>query len=456
MAAMPPLRELLSGLPVHKQAAATARAVWLQKARPSQIPPPGDWFAFVALAGRGWGKTQVGAAEAVWHASWNDGARVAAIGPTAGDLRRTLFEGTSGLLSAAPPECLEGGSVATAYNRSLFELKFANGSLITGFSAAEPDRLRGSNNSFAWADEVAGWEPARMQETWDMLALSLRAGRQPRVIVTTTPKPTPLLRNLLARSDVRVVRGSSYENAANLAPGFIAQLRARYEGTRLGAQELHAQMLTDLPNALWTHGMIDAARLDRPRGVSADAPGAHRALTAALGLRRMIVAVDPSGAAGADDETADEIGIVVAGVSRAGRGFIIEDGSARLSPEGWGRKAVELYEKWGADRIVAERNYGGEMVAAVIRAARRNVPVTLLTASRGKVQRAEPVAALYEQGRVHHVGTFAALEDQLCAFTSGGYQGPGSPDRADAAIWALSELLLNDTSMYDTSLRWVG
>lgn len=392
----------------------------------------------------------LGAQEAWWHAAWNDGARVAVVAPTAGDLRRVCFEGESGLLNVVPVKCLRGADRSEAYNRSLFELHFENGSVIQGHAASEPERLRGPQFSFCWSDELGAWSDPGA--AWDMLMMTLRLGERPRVIATTTPRPIPLIRGLLSREgkDVVVVRGTTYENEANLAPGFIAQLRERYEKTRLGRQELLAELLEDIPGALWTRAMIDAGRLQAlPSGLPHhDAPGYHRALAEALGLTRIVVGVDPSGSDG-ESETADEIGIVAAGVDRADRAYVLEDASGQYSPEGWGRKAVEVYKRWGADRIVAEKNFGGEMVNSTIRAVDRLAPVTLVTASRGKVVRAEPVAALYEQGRVSHLGTFPRLEDQFCAMTRHGYQGLDSPDRLDSATWALTDLLLQETKPYD-------
>jgi len=437
---------LVRFLPPHKQAAAAARADWLARARPKQIPPSGDWAVFLAMAGRGFGKTLLGAQEAWWHAAWNDGSRVAVVAPTSGDLRRVCFEGDSGILGVVPLECLKGGDPGEAYNRTLSELTFANGSVIQGFSAAEPNRLRGPQFGFAWIDEVAAWE--RGVEAFDMLSMTMRLGESPRIIATTTPRPVPLIRSLIERAgrDVRIVRGSTYENRDNLAPGFIQQLAERYSGTRLGRQEIEAELLEDVPGAIWTRAMIEEARIRHlPDGLPPhDAPGHHRALAAALGLVRVVVGVDPSGARSDDDEGADEIGIVAAGIDRAGKGYVLEDASGVYSPEGWGRTAAQVYDRWRADRIVAEANFGGGMVESTIRAVRRSLPVTLVSASRGKAVRAEPVAALYEQRKVAHVGVFPKLEDQLVAFTRTGYHGTASPDRADSLVWAITDLMLGD------------
>ena len=771
---------LLRPLSPHRRAAALARWEWLRRARPKQVPPPpGDWAVFLAMAGRGFGKTLLGAQEAWWHAAWNDGSRVAVVAPTSGDLRRVCFEGDSGILGVVPTECLRGGNPDDAYNRSLSEISLANGSIIQGFSASEPNRLRGPQFHFAWClagdtpvtmgdgstrrmdtirrgdlvltrkgprrvlasrmtaaaadvvklttycgaivlgttnhrfynpgrgfvplsdlregdelcrqtgssgaagsggaartattatrtvgacigpfmnpttarsrramtsttttrtgattrrktsspsptastspttgrancprqelqpplvlpwlhsgetlrsatsfvpvaqrlsapgpflaasdcsvprivwngsegtpsspsaapaiaavqstsqsvassvtarsgatpskmksagqvrlrcpsfartaatlsgpsaptpgsaagsvpflttariasverhptplpvydltvegepeffasgllahncDELAAWD--RGVEAWDMLAMTLRLGDAPRIIGTTTPRPVPLVRSLVSRDgrDVLIVRGSTFENKDNLAAGFLQQLEERYGGTRLGRQEIEAELLDDVPGAIWTRGMIEEARIrELPDNLpSRSVPDYHRALASALGLIRIVVGVDPSGARSPDDESADEIGIVACGIDRAGKGYVLEDASGTYSPEGWGRATAEVFQRWKADRIVAEANFGGGMVESTIKAVRRTLPVTLVTASRGKAVRAEPVAALYEQGRVAHVGTFAALEDQLTSFTRTGYFGNGSPDRADAAIWCLTELMLGE------------
>ncbi|WP_424139384.1 terminase large subunit domain-containing protein [Roseomonas chloroacetimidivorans] len=271
-------------------------------------------------------------------------------------------------------------------------------------------------------DELAAW---RYPEAWDMLMFGLRLGDDPRAVVTTTPKPVKLVRDLLRDPTTAVTRGSTYENKGNLAPAFLSQIVAKYEGTRLGRQELNAEVLEDVPGALWNREMLDSLRIKR----------------APEDLKRIVVAVDPAGSSGED---ADETGIVVCGLGRDGHGYVLEDLTCRESPDGWAQAAVNAYRRHKADRIVAERNFGGDMVESTIRTVDRNVPVTLVHASRGKVRRAEPVAALYEQGRVHHVGAFAAMEDQMCAFTAdfdrakAGY----SPDRLDAAVWGLTNLMV--------------
>lgn len=404
----------LRGLPPESQAALTARSKWLSQARPDQITPTGtDWPVWLALAGRGWGKTRTGAEDVAWFACLNPGVRIAIVAPTAADARDTCVEGESGLLAVLPKVCVGDG-----YNRSLGEMVLWNGSRFKLFSATEPERLRGPQHHRAWGDEVAAWpDPS----AWDQLLFGLRLGDNPQVIATTTPKPTPLIKSIIATPGAMVTRGSTFDNAANLPAGTLDRLRERYEGTRLGRQELFAELLEDVQGALWTTAMIEPNRVK-----------------GAPDLKRIVVAVDPSGTSGKD--AGDEIGIVVAGKSVDGRYFVLEDGSCKLSPEGWARQAARLYDKWAADRVVAEKNFGGAMVEAVMRNVAKDLPVKLVTASRGKAVRAEPIAALYEQEKVSHVGRFDALEDQMCAMTPAGFVGEGSPDRADALVWALTEL----------------
>lgn len=334
--------------------------------------------------------------------------------PTALDARNTCIEGESGLLAVLPKACI------ATYNRSLgmCELVLWNGSRFATYSASEPEHLRGPQHHRAWCDEVAAWpEP----DTWDQLMFGMRLGTYPQVVATTTPKPTPLIRGILKTPGTVVTRGSTFDNAANLPDATLSRLRERYEGTRLGQQELYAELLDDVQGAFWTAAQLDAIRL---RG--------------APELQRIVVAVDPSGTAGGGG--GDDIGIVVAGRGTDGRFYVLEDATCQLSPEGWARRTKTAYDRWNADRVVAERNFGGAMVEAVLRTAAPDLPVKMVTASRGKAARAEPIAALYEQGKVSHVGEFREMEDQMCAMTPAGFVGDASPDRADALVWALSEL----------------
>lgn len=347
-------------------------------------------------------------AEFVRQQAWaHPGCRIAVVSPTAGDVRKVCVEGESGLLSVIPEALIAN------YNRSMGEIRLVNGSLISTVSAQEPGRLRGPQFHFAWADELAAWD---YPESWDQLNFTLRLGLRPRVLVTTTPRPVQMVRDLLARADVCVQRGRTMDNAANLAPAALAHLEATYGGTRLGRQELEGELLEDVEGALWTRSQLEGCYL----------PEAPR-------LKRIVVGVDPAGGGAA------EIGIVVAGLGVDGKGYVLADVSMAGTPDAWGRVAVEAYHGWQADRVVVERNYGGDMAEAVLRTADRTVPVKMVTASRGKIPRAEPVAALYEQGRVHHVGRFPKLEDQMCTYTA---DDKVSPDRMDALVWALSELMV--------------
>ncbi len=390
---------------------AQARAKWLATARPEQLPPPGDWRIWLILAGRGFGKTRTGAEDAAWYGMSNSGHQIAVIAPTYNDVRGTCFEGVSGLLSVIPEACIAD------YNKTRLELRLTNDALFRGFSADTPDRLRGPQFHRGWADELAAWQ---YSDAWDQLMFGLRLGQDPRVIVTTTPRPTPLVRSIAKAADTHITRGSTFDNAAHLAPTALAALREKYEGTRLGRQELFAEILDDVPGALWTRDLISNTH---------DIPP----------MQRVVVAVDPSGASG--DGEGDSIGICVAGKGLDGKFYVLEDATCDLSPAGWGRRVVERYHAHKADRIVAERNFGGAMVESVIRTADRNVPIRMVTASRGKSVRAEPVAALYEQGRVMHAHDLDQLEDQMLQMTSTGFVGEGSPDRLDAMVWAITDLM---------------
>lgn len=368
-------------------------------------------------AGRGFGKTRGGAEWAKWEGLKAPGRRIHIVAPTYADARDTCVEGDSGLLSVLPGECVE------AWNRSLGELFLKNGSRYKLFAAEEPNRLRGPQCHAAWGDELSSW---RYEDAWDQLLFGLRLGDDPRVCITTTPKPNPLTRRILKDSATVITRGATFDNAANLAATALEQLKKKYEGTRLGRQELYAELLEDVPGALWTWEMIRAAQDKITPPVEA--------------MRRVVVAVDPSGS---DGETGDKQGIVGAGVCQAnGHGHVLANKTLRGTPDEWGKAAVKLYDDLKADCIVAERNYGGEMVKHVIQTVRRNIPVKLVTATRGKIVRAEPVAALYEQDRVSHLMPFGKLDEQLTQFTGDGYVGEGSPDDADALVWAITELML--------------
>lgn len=371
------------------------------------------------MAGRGFGKTRMGSEWIRKLAHENPGCRIALVAETAADARDVMIKGDSGLLACDPTLDEDCWSPT---NRCL---TWPNGSRAFTYNGTTPDQLRGPQHHFAWVDELAKFE--YMQEAWDQLQFGLRLGAHPQCLVTTTPRPLPLIKKLTADPDTVVTRGATLDNQANLAKNTIKQLYERYGGTRLGRQELEGEVLEDIPGALWRREDIDVTRLNQ-------APD---------DLERVIVAVDP---AASSEERSDENGIVVVGLARDkdgyARGYVLEDASLRGTPEEWARRAVQMYRKWEADRIVAEKNNGGEMVETVIRTADRSVPVKLVHASRGKVVRAEPISALYEQHRVHHVGRFDDLEDQMCMFSIDNVRNSstGSPDRVDALVWGLTEL----------------
>jgi predicted phage terminase large subunit-like protein len=396
---------------------------WQAIARPEQLPPPGDWSTWLILAGRGAGKTRAGAEWVRALAESATVSRIALVAATTADARDTMVEGESGLLAIAP------NANRPLYEPSKRRVVWPNGVQATLFSSEEPERLRGPQHGAAWCDELCSWRNVR--DTWDNLQFGMRAGRRPQLVITTTPKPIRILKELVKRDgqDVVVTRGRTSDNAANLAPSFLNQIVARYEGTRLGRQELLAEVLEDVEGALWTRDMIDIAR----------------AKIALPDMARVVVAVDPSGTRG-DDDAGDQIGIVVAGKGVDGRAYVLADRTCKLSPAGWGRRAIAAYHEFRADRLVAERNFGGAMVEHVVKSIDSSISYREVTASRGKIQRAEPIAALYEQGKVTHVGDLAALEDELCQMASNGFMGDGSPDRADALVWALTELMLTQAS----------
>lgn len=388
-----------------------SRLLWLEDARENQIPPEGDWLTWLIMSGRGWGKTRTGAEWIAHHAITQDRTRWAVVAPTFADARDTCAEGESGLINI-----LNRYKALANWNRSIGEILLTNGSRIKLFSAEEPDRLRGPQHHGAWCDELAAWI---RPEAYDQLQFGLRLGERPQTVITTTPKPVPLLKNLLKRDNAIITRGSTYENRANLASTALAELEARYGNTRLGRQELQGELLEDMEGALWTRAWIEDKRLE-----TKDMPP----------LYRIVVAIDP---AVTSNEDSDETGIVVAGATSEGHFYVLEDATLKATPDGWGRRAVQAFNDWSADKIIAETNNGGDMIIATIQQVDRLVPVKKVVASRGKQLRAEPISALYEQGRVHHVGMFSKLEDQMVTWTPESKQ---SPDRLDALVWALTEL----------------
>ncbi len=399
----------------HK-AVASLYTDWLSTARPTQLTPQGDWNIWLILAGRGWGKTRTGAADAMLYALRNPEVQVAVITPTFGDIRRVAFGGVSGILKTLPQGCMLEGR-GQGYNSSASEIRLFNGSKIFGFSATEPDRLRGPQFHRAWCDELAAW---RYPETFDQLMFALRLGDNPQCVITTTPRPTPLIRKLLDRDDVRVTTGSTFENEANLAESTLSMLKEKYEGTTLGRQELYAEVLDNLEGALWNNKMIDDARLPKDSQIE---------------FTKIVVALDP--AVTANDDS-DETGIVVVGKDQQNKYYLLDDKSGKYSPDEWGRLSVELYYTWEANLIVAEVNNGGDLVERLIRSIDTSCRYRSVHASRGKMLRAEPISALYEQGKVHHLGVFPELENQMCTYT--GDRPKPSPDRLDALVWGLTEI----------------
>lgn len=392
---------------------------WRVNARPNQLPPKGDWFGWLILAGRGYGKTRMAAEFVRMEVEAGRAGRIALISETSADGRDVMAEGESGILERSPP-----------WNKPVYEpskrrLTWKNGAVATFYDATKPDQLRGPQHDLAVLDELAKYRYG--QAVFDNMLMGLRLGDHARWIAPTTPRPTKLIKSLANDPHVVVTRGSSMENLLNLTPAFKKHVIDRFAGTRIGRQEIDAEILSDTPGALWSLRNLDDNRVK-------EAPG----------LQRIVVGLDPPATG---NEGSNEAGIVVAGlaVDKDGHrhGYTLGDRSCRGSPDEWGRKAVAAYREFSADRIIAESNQGGEMVEHVIKSVDANVPVTLVHASRGKYVRAEPVSALYEQGRIHHAGAFPELEDQMIGFTpeSAADRSRGlSPDRVDALVWAYSHL----------------
>jgi phage terminase large subunit-like protein len=388
-----------------------SRLYWEEVARPSQIPPDNEWLIWLILSGRGWGKTRTGAEWLANEAIKNPRTRWAIVARTFADARDTCAEGESGIVNV-----LQRYQVIRNWNRSMGEIILTNGIKIKLFSAEEPDRLRGPQHHGAWCDELAAWEDP---DAWDQLMFGLRLGTRPRTVVTTTPRPVALLKNLINRDTTFITRGNTFENAKNLAATALLELQARYAGTRLGRQELEGELLEDVEGALWSRSWIENTRIKTEQLPS---------------LYRIVVAIDPAVTSGEDS---DETGIVIAGATNDGHFYVLEDATMKGTPDSWGKRAVQGYKDWKADRIVAEVNNGGDMVVMVLQQVDKFVPVTKVHATRGKRMRAEPISALYEQGRVHHVGSFTKLEDQMVSWTP---ESNDSPDRLDALVWSLTEL----------------
>jgi phage terminase large subunit-like protein len=397
-----------------------------------QTPPPGDWKTWVILGGRGAGKTRAGAE---WVRAEVEGARpkdrgharrVALVGETVEQVREVMIFGDSGILACSPPDRVP------EWQATRKRLVWPNGSIAQVFSAHDPDSLRGPQFDAAWVDELAKWK--RGQDTWDMLQFALRLGENPRQVVTTTPQNVGVLRDVLGRETTVTTSAPTEANRAFLAASFLEEVTEKYAGTRLGRQELEGVLLDEAEGALWPLGLIEAAQVD-------EAPI----------LDRVVVAVDPPVTG---HGRSDECGIVVAGAVTRGaprnwQAFVLEDASlAGASPATWAEAALAAAARWRADRVVAEVNQGGDLVECVIRASDPLVSFRGVRASRGKVARAEPIAALYEQGRVRHLRGLGALEDQMAAMTARGFTGRGSPDRVDALVWALHDLMIAPAAQY--------
>ncbi len=393
---------------------------WRLWARKDQLPPEGDWRVWLIQAGRGFGKTRAGAEWVRSVSERNPDARIALVGASLGDVRAVMVEGDSGILAISPAERMP------TFEPSLRRISWPNGAMATLYSAQEAESLRGPQHSHAWCDEVGKWDNAsgRAIAAWDNLMLGLRLGEHPQVLATTTPRAVPLLARLLAEDGVVITRGKTEDNAANLPERFISGMRRIYGRSILARQELDGELIQDLPGALWTRSLLEDCRED-----SASSPPV-----------RTVIGVDPPAS-----DHGDACGIVVCALGEDGLARVLADASVeKASPERWARAVATAARVWQADRVVAESNQGGAMVKSVLHAADITLPLKQVHANKNKVARAEPVAALYEVGRVRHVGVFPTLEDELCGLMPGGrYEGPSkSPDRADALVWALSELML--------------
>lgn len=391
-----------------------------------QLPPDGEWKTWVILGGRGAGKTRAGAE---WVRSMVEGAkpldvgrasRVALVGETLEQVREVMVHGESGILACSPPDR------KPVWQETRRRLIWPNGAVALAFSAHDPERLRGPQFDAAWVDELAKWKNA--EATWDMLQFGLRLGEHPQQVVTTTPRNVPVLKRVLALETTVQTHAATEANRANLAESFLEEVQRRYAGTRLGRQELDGVLMADIDGALWARAKLDAAHV-----------------TNAPDMDRIVVAVDPPVTGTAQS---DECGIVVVGAVMGGppqdwRAYVLEDASvAGMSPQGWAEAACKAAQRWGADRLVAEVNQGGDLVESVLRQVDPLMAYRAVRASRGKVARAEPVAALYEQGRVSHLRGLGTLEDQLCLMGAQGFEGEGSPDRVDALVWALTDVML--------------
>ncbi len=412
---------------VNSLSAPVRRAIdehWRRWAHNGQYPDDSDWRVWLISAGRGFGKTRAGAEWVNALARGNGNLRIALVGATQDEVRRIMIEGESGILATARSgETLD-------WQSSKGELRFPSGSIALAYGAAAPESLRGPQHHYAWCDELAKWTNGKL--CWDNLLLGMRLQKDAKVLVTTTPQTSALLRSIKAMPGCITVTGPTHDNG-NLPGDYVAYMESLYGGTRLGRQELLGELLEDVEDALWTRELIEACRVALRPSTSSGPQGDRF-------FKRIVIGVDPPAS-----KNGDACGIVAIGKGADGKAYVLADHSVKgRSPEGWARAVAAAAEAWGADRVIAEVNQGGDMVESTLRAADVGMPVKKVHASRGKVARAEPVAALYQSGKAFHAGAFPALEDELCGLISGGgYEGPGrSPDRADALVWAMTELML--------------
>ncbi len=396
---------------------------WPVFAHVHQLPPLSDWSLWLLMGGRGAGKTRAGAewirARALGH-GWCEpdfAGRIALIGETFADVREVMIEGVSGLLAVHPK------TERPRWTPTRRRLEWPNGAVAQAFSSEDPEALRGPQFDIAWCDELAKWTYA--EETFDMLQFGLRLGHKPRQLITTTPRPVPLLKRLMKQAGTAITHAPTKANALFLAPGFLETVVGRYGGTRLGRQELDGELIEDRPDALWSREGLEAVRIE----------------TSPEDLLRIVIAIDPPVSA---HKNSDACGIVAVGLGRDGKAYVLADRSRRQAkPSDWAEAAIGLWHGLKADCLIAEVNQGGDMVTEVIASADPSVPVKQVRASRGKFSRAEPVAMLYDQGKIHHVGTYPDLEDEMADFGPGGLSTRRSPDRLDALVWAISELMLS-------------
>jgi phage terminase large subunit-like protein len=414
---------------------AAARAIaqeWWWGVHGGQHEPESDWRVWAIVAGRGFGKTRAGAEWVSQRARENPNARIALVAASLDEVAKVMVEGESGLLSIA--RCDE----APRWLSSRGILHFPSGATAFAYTAERPDKLRGPQHDFGWCDELAKWPHG--DETWDNLMMGLRLGQRPRTIVTTTPRPVPLLKRILALKRCAKTHGATHDNP-HLPADFREAVTEMYGGTRLGRQELDGILFDDPEGALWTREMLEKARILFPReGGGPDREENCAPAYAGAQLARVVIGVDPPAST-----TGDACGILVCGLGADGIAYVLADLTVQgLRPEGWARRVANAAEQWDAQLVVAEKNQGGDMIESVLRGIDSALPVKLVSATKGKAARAEPVALRFETGRAKLAGRFPELEDELCAMTYGGYEGPGSPDRADAMVWAMSELIKPD------------